>query len=131
MAQSGQFNSGAESLALNKNANQGYTGFMQNYLGQLATASGAGNNPFNAGQAAVAGAQQGQANQTGGIGSTLGGIVGIGQQIASVGGTIGGIFGGNSGNNTASSVMWDGGTQGSVAGGGGGGGSFNIFQGIQ
>lgn len=77
MASTGQFASGAEELALNKQANQGYTGFMNNYLGQLTAASGAAQNPYNGGMAAVAGGQQQQANQANAIGQLQGAASGV------------------------------------------------------
>lgn len=78
MAASGQFNSGAESLALNKQANQGYYGFMTDYLNRLTQGSGAAQNPATGGQSAIAGAQQAQANQAGAVGAGVGAIGQIG-----------------------------------------------------
>lgn len=45
---SGQFASGNEQIALEKTAQQGYSGFMSDYLNRLSQGSGAGNNPATA-----------------------------------------------------------------------------------
>jgi hypothetical protein len=75
-AASGMLRSGNEQLALDKTSQQGYYGFMQDYMNRLATGSGAGYSPATGGQAGIlAGQQQQQAQMQG-----LGGIVqGVGQ----------------------------------------------------
>ena len=75
-AASGMLRSGNEQLALDKTSQQGYYGFMQDYMNRLATGSGAGYSPATGGQAGIlAGQAQQQAQMQG-----LGGIVqGIGQ----------------------------------------------------
>ena len=78
-AASGMMNSGNEQIALNNTAQQGYYGFMTNYMNQLAQGSGAVNNPV---QAAGLGTAQGNANMNnqqagiGAIGQGLSGLVG-------------------------------------------------------
>lgn len=84
-AKSGQFQSGNELIALNKQAQTGYSGFMTDYLNRLATGSGAQQAPY---QAAGMGLTQGAANQTavmqglGGL-ATLASVYGSNQQAPS------------------------------------------------
>lgn len=96
MASSGQFNSGAESLALNKQANQGYYGFMTDYLNRLSQNSGAAQNPANAQQVTQAGQQQNLANQQSALGSIGGGIASIYKGIQN-----------NAGSNSTNSQSYD------------------------
>jgi hypothetical protein len=78
-AASGMLQSGNEQIALQKTAQQGYYGFMTDYMNRLAQGSGAVNNPANA---AGMGLQQGQYNQAnaaaglGAIGQGLSGLQG-------------------------------------------------------
>ena len=74
-AASGMLRSGNEQIALQKTAQQGYYGFMTDYLNRLAQGSGAVNNPATA---ASLGAQQGNMNQQ----ATMQGIGAIGQGLA-------------------------------------------------
>jgi hypothetical protein len=73
MAASGQFNSGNEQIALQDVGARGYSNFMNNYMGQLARASGADQNPANA--ANMANAQGNQ--QTSDIWSLIGGAASL------------------------------------------------------
>lgn len=69
-AASGMMRSGNEQLALEKTAQQGYYGFMQDYMNRLATGSGAGYSPATGGQIGVAQGnlqQQAQMQAIGGI----------------------------------------------------------------
>jgi hypothetical protein len=84
LAASGMSMSGTESQSLNKVAQQGYYGFMTDYMNRLAQGSGAVNNPA---QAAGMGFQQQNQNQQ----ATMQGIGAIGQGLS-------GLFGGGSGN---------------------------------
>jgi hypothetical protein len=59
MTASGMSMSGNEEIALNKQANQGYYGFMTDYLNRLAQGSGAVNNPAQATQLGMNAANQG------------------------------------------------------------------------
>ena len=61
MAASGQMQSGNEQIALQNTAQQGYYGFMTDYMNRLAQGSGAANNPA---QAVGLGLQQQQAGYT-------------------------------------------------------------------
>jgi len=70
MAASGQLQSGNEQIALNKQAQTGYYGFMSDYLNRLATGSGAGAAP-SAG--ATTGLNQAAVNQQG-VMQGLGGL---------------------------------------------------------
>lgn len=74
-AASGMLHSGNEQIALQKTAQQGYYGFMTDYMNRLAQGSGAVNNPATA---ASLGAQQGNMNQQ----ATMQGIGAIGQGLA-------------------------------------------------
>ena len=72
MASSGQFNSGAEQIALQDVASRGYSNFLNNYMGQLSVASGAAQNPATAGAYANESQQRGSNgiwNAIGAIGS--------------------------------------------------------------
>ena len=59
-AASGMMRSGNEQIALQSTAQQGYYGFMQDYMNRLATGSGAGYAPSQGG---IAGINQGNLNQ--------------------------------------------------------------------
>jgi hypothetical protein len=77
-AASGQLYSGNESIALQKTGQQGYYGFMTDYLNRLAQGSGAVNNPATA---AALGVQQGNISSAGvmqGIGGIAQGLAGFG-----------------------------------------------------
>lgn len=76
-AASGMLRSGNEQIALQKTAQQGYYGFMTDYLNRLAQGSGAVNNPA---QAAALGVNQGNLNDAGfmqGLGATATALKGI------------------------------------------------------
>ena len=76
-AASGMMRSGNEQGALTKTAQQGYYGFMTDYLNRLAQGSGAVNNPA---QAAGLGVNQSNANQQGvmqGLGAVATGLKGV------------------------------------------------------
>ena len=70
MAASGQFNSGAEQIALQDVASRGYSNFLNNYMGQLSVASGASQNPATAG----AYANQSQQRGSDGLWSAIGAV---------------------------------------------------------
>ena len=71
---SGMLRSGNEQLALDKTSQQGYYGFMQDYMNRLATGSGAGYSPATGGQAGITTAQQQQQAQMQGVGGIVQGI---------------------------------------------------------
>lgn len=74
-AASGMLRSGNEQIALQKVAQQGYSGFMNDYLNRLATGSGVAQSPvagYNAGTQAQTGIMQG----IGGVGTGIAGIFG-------------------------------------------------------
>lgn len=74
-AASGILRSGNEQIALQKVAQQGYSGFMNDYLNRLATGSGVAQSPvagYNAGSQAQTGIMQG----IGGVGTGIAGIFG-------------------------------------------------------
>ena len=80
-AASGMMRSGNEQIALNKQAQTGYYGFMTDYLNRLAQGSGAVNNPATA---AGMGINQRNANQQGvmqGLGAVATGLSGIAGQF--------------------------------------------------
>jgi hypothetical protein len=81
-AASGQLYSGNESLALQKTGQQGYYGFMTDYLNRLAQGSGATQAPATA---AGMGLTQGSSNQQA-----------FSQGVGAVGQGISGLFGGGS-----------------------------------
>jgi hypothetical protein len=66
--------SGNEQLALDKTSQQGYYGFMQDYMNRLATGSGAGYSPATGGQAGILAGQQQQQAQMQGVGGIVQGI---------------------------------------------------------
>lgn len=77
-AQSGQLYSGNEAIALQKTGQQGYYGFMTDYLNRLAQGSGATQSPATA---AALGVQQGNISSAGimqGIGGIAQGLAGFG-----------------------------------------------------
>jgi hypothetical protein len=76
-AASGQLYSGNESIALQKTGQQGYYGFMTDYLNRLAQGSGATQNPATA---AALGVQQGNISSAGvmqGLGGIATGLSGL------------------------------------------------------
>ena len=76
-AASGQLYSGNEAIALQKTGQQGYYGFMTDYLNRLAQGSGATQNPATA---AALGVQQGNISSAGvmqGIGGIATGLAGL------------------------------------------------------
>jgi hypothetical protein len=92
-AASGMLRSGNEQLALDKTAQQGYYGFMQDYMNRLATGSGAGYSPAAGGQAGVAQSnlqQQAQMQGLGGIIQSVGQIYNSSQNVGS-NGQMGGV----------------------------------------
>jgi hypothetical protein len=77
LAASGQMQSGNEQIALQGVGQQGYYGFMTDYMNRLATASGANQNPSTgAGQGMMAGQNYDQQMMQG-LGGTLQGIAGL------------------------------------------------------
>lgn len=89
MGAAGLSMSGSEQTGLMKTAQQGYYGFMTDYMNRLAQASGATNNPYSG---AALGAQQTASNQQGfmqGIGGLAGAVKGIGDIASTVGGWFG------------------------------------------
>lgn len=88
-AASGQLYSGGEQQALQKTGQQGYYGFMSDYMNRLAQGSGATQNPAQAAGMGLAQGQQNQANQMAGFGAL--------QQQFAPGGGISNMFGGNLG----------------------------------
>ena len=83
MAASGQMQSGNEQTALLKQSQQGYYGFMQDYMNRLATGSGASQSPLG-------GATFGANIQSGQDQSMMQGLGGVMQGVA-------GLYGGSSG----------------------------------
>ena len=77
MAASGQMQSGNEQIALQKQSQQGYYGFMQDYMNRLATGSGASQSPLGGAQFG-AGIQQGQDTAAmQGLQGTMQGVAGL------------------------------------------------------
>ena len=70
-AASGMLRSGNEQIALEKTAQQGYYGFMQDYMNRLATGSGAGYAPTQGGMSGIAQGNLNQQAQMQGIGGIL------------------------------------------------------------
>ena len=70
-AASGMLRSGNEQLALDKTSQQGYYGFMQDYMNRLATGSGAGYAPTQGGMSGIAQGNLNQQAQMQGIGGIL------------------------------------------------------------
>ena len=85
-AASGQLYSGGEQQALQKTGQQGYYGFMTDYMNRLAQGSGATQNPATAAGMGLAQGQYNQANQMAGFGA-------LGQGIGKLGGQFGGLGG--------------------------------------
>jgi hypothetical protein len=78
-ASTGQLYSGGESAALEKQGQQGYYGFMTDYLNRLAQGSGAANNPATAagmGLGQTGANQQGFMQGLGALGTTASGLQG-------------------------------------------------------
>lgn len=86
-AQSGMSYSGNEVQALTRTGEQGYYGFMTDYMNRLATGSGAANNPAQGGAAGTAQSNLGDT-------ATMQGLGGILQGAKQLQG-IGGLFGSN------------------------------------
>jgi len=97
-AASGMLRSGNEQIALEKTAQQGYYGFMQDYMNRLATGSGAGYAPSQGG---IAGINQGNLNQQAQM-QGIGGILTGASQLYGGTGSIGGSPG-------WSNIPWGGG----------------------
>lgn len=76
-AASGQLYSGGEQQALQKTGQQGYYGFMTDYMNRLAQGSGAAQNPAQAAGMGLAQGQQNQANQMAGFGAVGQGLSGL------------------------------------------------------
>ena len=95
-AGAGQLYSGGESAALQKIGQQGYSGFMNDYLNRLSTGSGASANPL--GGADLAARLQAQQQQ-----SVMQGIGAVGQGISGISNLFGG--GSNYSNYSDSSVQ--------------------------
>jgi len=85
-AASGQLYSGGEQQALQKTGQQGYYGFMTDYMNRLAQGSGATQNPA---QAAGMGLAQGNLNQQG----IAQGFGAVGQGLSGLKGQFGGLSG--------------------------------------
>jgi hypothetical protein len=77
MAASGQMQSGNEAIALQKVGQQGYYGFMTDYLNRLATGSGATQGPATAAGQGYAAGQNYDTQMMQGLGGTLQGIAGL------------------------------------------------------
>lgn len=84
-AASGQLYSGAESAALNKLNQQGYYGFMTDYLNRLAQGSGATQSPATAVGLGLGASQQQYLNQLSGLGMTASGLSNLGASLGSAG----------------------------------------------
>ena len=80
-AASGQLYSGGEQQALQKTGQQGYYGFMTDYMNRLAQGSGATQNPATAAGMGLAQGQQNQANQMAGFGAVGQGLGGLSGQF--------------------------------------------------
>lgn len=80
-AASGQLYSGGEQQALQKIGQQGYYGFMTDYLNRLAQGSGAAQNPAQAASMGLSQGQYNQANQMAGFGALGQGISGLNRQF--------------------------------------------------
>jgi hypothetical protein len=85
-AATGQLYSGGEAAALQKQAQQGYYGFMTDYLNRLATGSGASANPLGGAQLANTMQNQQQAGVMQGIGAIGQGVSGLGGMFGNLGG---------------------------------------------
>jgi hypothetical protein len=84
MAASGQMQSGNEQTALLKQSQQGYYGFMQDYMNRLATGSGASQSPLGGAQFG-AGIQAGQEqSMMQGLGGVMQGAAGLYRPSSSV-----------------------------------------------
>ena len=87
-AGTGQLYSGGEQQALQKTSQQGYYGFMTDYLNRLSTGSGASANPLGAaqlGQNVATANQQGVMQGVGAIGQGVSGLFGSGSTFANYG----------------------------------------------
>lgn len=80
-AASGMMRSGNEQIALQNTAQQGYYGFMQDYMNRLATGSGAGYAPTQGGMSGIAQGNLNQQAQMQGIGGILTGAKQLQGQI--------------------------------------------------
>ena len=98
-AASGMLRSGNEQIALQKTGQQGYYGFMQDYMNRLAQGSGATNNPATAVGMGVSQGNLNQASQMQMLGGAIQGISSIfGSGSSNTFGTsAGGILGSSSG----------------------------------
>jgi hypothetical protein len=97
-AKSGMSYSGNEAQALTRTGEQGYYGFMTDYMNRLATGSGAVNNPAQGG---AAGTAQSNLSDT----ATMQGLGGLLQGAKSLQG-ISGLFGGGQSNYNNYSNDW-------------------------
>jgi hypothetical protein len=80
-AASGMLYSGNEQQALQKTAQNGYYGFMTDYMNRLAQGSGAVNNPANAAALGQQAGQQQQSNIMSGIGGFTQGLSSLSNQF--------------------------------------------------
>jgi hypothetical protein len=88
-AGTGQLYSGGEQQALQKTGQQGYYGFMTNYLNSLATGAGAANNPYNAANLGMQQQNQNQQAQMQGLGAIFQGVAGLPSLFSSIGSLFG------------------------------------------
>jgi hypothetical protein len=88
-AASGMLRSGNEQISLEKTAQQGYSGFMTDYMNRLATGSGAGYAPTQGGMSGIAQGNLNQQAQMQGIGGVLTGVNQLYGGTNSVGGSPG------------------------------------------
>ena len=88
-AGTGQLYSGGEQQALQKTGQQGYYGFMTNYLNSLATGSGATQNPYNAANLGVQQQNQNQQASMQGLGAIFQGAAGLPSLFSSIGSLFG------------------------------------------
>ena len=88
-AGTGQLYSGGEQQALQKTGQQGYYGFMTNYLNSLATGAGATQNPYNAANLGVQQQNQNQQASMQGLGAIFQGVAGLPSLFSSIGSLFG------------------------------------------
>lgn len=77
LAAAGMSGSGAEKQALQVQAQQGYSGFMTDYMNRLAQGSGAVQNPANGGNAMVSQGNANASNYAAGLGGVAQGLSGL------------------------------------------------------
>jgi len=118
LAAAGMSGSGAEKQELQKVGQQGYYGFMTDYMNRLATGSGATQNPAAGGQAMIGQGNQGFSDFNAGLGGVATGLNGL-FGSGSSGGGMGGY-----GYNSAQTVNATGNLSNNDGGWGGGSGGW-------